>query len=152
MNNHIKIIFLFLLLSVSLNAQKISSFQWMEGSWMIDTGRSIILETWKVKNDSTLTGQSMFIAGKDTMPQEKIELAFRGGSWYYHPILNGQNESHSTRFKIIMVKGSEFISENSEHDFPQRISYRRIKDQMFASIEGKNAGKYMKENFDFIKK
>ncbi|NBP69944.1 MAG: hypothetical protein EBU52_14495 [Cytophagia bacterium] len=36
------------------------------------------------------------------------------------------------------------------HDFPQRIAYRRVKNQLYASIEGLKKGKYQKQNFDFI--
>lgn len=134
-----------------LSAQKITDLKWLEGNWKIETGQGTIMESWKIKNDSTLTGKSVFIAGKDTMPQEKLELAYRKGNWYYNPVIGGQSEANSTKFKVILLNGTEFISENPEHDFPQRISYRRVKDQIFASIEGKNNGKYMKENFDFVK-
>jgi len=130
-------------------SQNIDSFKWLEGSWKIETGTDTNLETWKIKNDSTLSAQSIFVYGKDTVPQEKIELKYRNENWYYHPVLDGQDETNSVQFKVILVKGTEFISENPDHDFPQRISYRRIKDQIFASIEGKNDGKYMKQNFDF---
>ena len=121
----------------------------MVGDWKIETPQGNIVESWKIKNDSTLSGQSYFIAGKDTMPQEKIEMKFRKGNWYYHPILNGQNETNSTSFKVIYCKKEEFISENPGHDFPQRISYRKIGKDLFANIEGFNKGKYVKENFDF---
>lgn len=151
MKKPINIICLTLMFITILSAQKSSDLKWLEGRWKIETGRGTIMESWTIKNDSTLTGKSVFIAGKDTMPQEKIELAYRKGHWYYNPVIGGQSEANSTKFKVIMLSGTEFISENPEHDFPQRISYRRVKDQIFASIEGKNDGKYMKENFDFVK-
>jgi len=44
---------------------------------------------------------------------------------------------------------AKIISENPEHDFPQWIAYQKKKQQLFASIEGKNKGKYSKQNFDF---
>jgi len=149
-----KLIFVLFIKVIALNvtfSQISNSLKWLEGSWKIETGKGTVIENWKIKNDSTVSGQSMFVAGKDTMPQEKIELAYRSGHWYYHPILEGQTESNSVKFKVIFSIGSEFISENPEHDFPQRISYRRVGDWVFASIEGKNGGKYLKENFDFFK-
>ena len=147
----INIICLCVMLCSYLSAQKISELKWLEGNWKIETGQGTIIESWKIKNDSTLTGKSVFIAGKDTMPQEKIELAFLDGHWTYNPVIGGQSEANSAKFKVIFLNGTEFISENPEHDFPQRISYRRVKDQIFASIEGKNDGKYIKENFDFVR-
>jgi hypothetical protein len=53
------------------------------------------------------------------------------------------------KFKVIFLKATEFICENPAHDFPQRIAYRRIKQQLFASTEGKKNGRYNKQNFDF---
>lgn len=133
-----------------VTAQKTDAFKWMIGTWKIITGDGDIVESWHLLNDSTLQGKSYFIRKSiDTIPQETIELAFRKGEWYYIPIVNGQNNNEPVRFKIIFQRGSEFISENPAHDFPQRIAYRRIKKQLFASIEGKKNGKYNKQNFDF---
>jgi hypothetical protein len=109
------------------------------------------MENWEVINDSTLAGKSFFIKdNKDTIPQETIELTFRNGTWNYIPTAIGQNNNQPVAFRVIFQKGSEFIAENPAHDFPQRIAYRRIKNQLFASIEGRMNGKYGKQNFDFL--
>lgn len=130
--------------------QKSDALKWMVGNWKIQAGNNIILEQWQVFNDSILIGKSVFIKnGTDTIPQESIALAFRKGDWYYIPTVNNQNAGQPVAFKIILLKGTEFISENPEHDFPQRIAYRKIKNQLFASIEGRKNGKYNKQNFDF---
>jgi Domain of unknown function (DUF6265) len=131
-------------------AQKAASFSWLAGNWIIKTGKGIMLEKWKVTDDSTLVGTSFFIKdGKDTIPQESIELSFRNGNWSYIPTAIGQNNNQPVPFSILFQRGTEFIAENPEHDFPQRIAYRRIKDQLYASIEGKKNGKFGKQNFDF---
>jgi hypothetical protein len=131
-------------------AQKTEQVKWMIGTWKINAGNNVIIEQWQLANDSTLTGKSIFIKnGTDTIPQESLELAYRKGDWYYISTVNGQNNSKPVPFKIIFLKGTEFISENPAHDFPQRIAYRRLKNQIFASIEGRNNGKYSKQNFDF---
>jgi Domain of unknown function (DUF6265) len=132
-------------------AQQSTQFKWMLGVWKLNVGSGVIVEEWKIANDSTLTGKSSFVKnGTDTVPQETIELAYRNGDWYYSPIVKNQNNGQPVPFKIILLKGTEFISENPTHDFPQRIAYRRIKNQLFASIEGKRNGKYGKQNFDFV--
>jgi len=144
--------FLTLLLLVSSNAfsQKSETFKWLTGTWKITTSNGSIVEQWKITNDSTLTGNSVFIRnGTDTIPQETVELAYRNGDWYYIPTVQLQNNNEPVKFKVILLKGTEFISENTAHDFPQRIAYRRIKQQLFASIEGKKNGRYGKQNFDF---
>jgi hypothetical protein len=140
-----------LLYTVSVTAQKTEQVKWMIGTWKINMGNNMIVEEWHIADDSTLSGKSYFIKnGTDTIPQETIELSYRKGEWYYTPTVKNQNNAQPVPFKIIFLKGTEFISENPTHDFPQRIAYRRIKNQLFASIEGKRNGKHGKQNFDFV--
>lgn len=141
---------LFISFSYAKAQSKSEQMKWILGVWKIATANGTIVESWRQLNDSTLQGKSAFVKSKgDTIPQESIELAYRNGDWYYIPTVQGQNNNQPVSFKIIFLKGAEFISENAAHDFPQRIAYRRIKQQLFASIEGKRNGKYSKQNFDF---
>jgi Domain of unknown function (DUF6265) len=152
MNRKIIWVFFFYLLGI-LNAysQKADAFKWIIGNWKINAGSGTIVEQWQIINDSTFAGKSYFVKnGTDTIPQETIELSFRNGDWHYIPTVKNQNNNQPVAFKIIFLRGTEFISENPVHDFPQRIAYRRIKNQLFASIEGKRNGKYGKQNFDFV--
>jgi hypothetical protein len=143
--------FIIIATAFTTNAQKSEQMKWLTGTWKINTGNGSIIEQWQIANDSTLTGKSFFVKNDtDTIPQETIELAFRNGNWHFMSTVQGQNNNQPVSFKVILLKGTEFISENPAHDFPQRIAYRRIKDQLFASIEGKKNGKYSKQNFDFV--
>jgi fructose-specific component phosphotransferase system IIB-like protein len=147
--------FLYLIISVAFTftsaAQKSEQMKWMTGTWKMNAGSSVIAVQWQIANDSILTGKSYFIKdGKDTIPQETIEMANRNGDWYYIPTVKNQNNAQPVYFKVIFLEAIEFISENPAHDFPQRIAYRRIKNQLFASIEGRQNGKYGKQNFDFL--
>jgi Domain of unknown function (DUF6265) len=153
MKNNIVILSLLMLSCNLLKAQRSAAFNWLEGTWVIQTGKGAIVEKWTLADDSTLKGQSFFVKdGKDTIPQEKIELSYRNGNWSYIPTALGQNNDQPVEFSIIFFKGTEFVAENPAHDFPQRIAYRRIKEQLYASIEGKRNGKYGKQNFDFMRK
>lgn len=148
-----KIGYLFLMLSISTVSfgQDAQSFQWLVGTWKIPTTRGTIVERWKQTNDSTFTGKSIFVKSSgDSLLQESIEIKFRKGEWSYNPTAIGQNDNKPVEFKMIFIRGTEFISENLTHDFPQRIAYRRIKNQLFASIEGRKNSKYGKQNFDFL--
>lgn len=147
-----KIIFslIIVLSTLKVFGQKNSSMDWVAGTWKINTGRGSVVEKWKTVNDSTLIGKSMFVkAAGDSILQETLELARRKGQWTYTSTVQGQNNNQPVPFKVIFIKGTEFISENPTHDFPQRIAYRRIKNSLFASIEGKKNGKFDKQNFDF---
>jgi hypothetical protein len=132
-------------------AQSSVPLAWMVGKWKIQTPGGVILEEWRIADDSTLAGRSVFIRNNsDTAVQETVILSMRNGQWYYTPTVANQNNALPVPFKIIFLRGSEFIAENTSHDFPQRISYRRIQSQLFASIEGRKNGRYNKQNFDFV--
>ena len=133
-------------------SQKAEELRWLVDTWTIDTGQGLVVEKWQILNDSTLSGRSVFVkSGNDTIPQESLKLLYQKGQWTYISTVQGQNNNRPVPFKMIFLKGTEFICENPTHDFPQRISYRRINHQLFASIEGKKSGRLRKENFDFIK-
>lgn len=139
------------LMCTTLLAQKTTTPTWLAGVWKINTGNGFIVEQWKVVNDSTLQGKSMFVkAAGDSALQETLVLSYRKGEWNYTSSVVGQNNNLPVSFKIIFIGRTEFISENKAHDFPQRISYRRIKNNIYASIEGSRNGKYAKSNFDFV--
>lgn len=143
--------FLFsLLIAVTGNAQKADQLKWLLGTWKINTGNGYMVERWKQTNDSTFSGTSMFVkASGDSVTQETIELSLRKGEWSYIPTVANQNNGQPVKFHVIFIGRAEFVCENPGHDFPQRIAYRRIKNALHASIEGKRNGKYSKQNFDF---
>lgn len=142
--------FIISILPIVVNAQKADQLKWLVGTWKINTGNGYVVEQWKQKNDSTFSGKSMFVkAVGDSAIQETIELVFRNGSWSYNPRVANQNDGKAVQFSILFMSRAEFISENLNHDFPQRIAYRRVKNMLFASIEGRQKGKYVKQNFDF---
>lgn len=139
-----------LLMSQPGVGQQIPKLNWLAGTWIIKTGKGTIVEEWKIINDSTLTGKSVLVKSeKDSTLQETLEFSLRNGSWNYISKVVGQNNDLPVSFLVIYLGKEEFISENAAHDFPQRISYRRVKNQLFASIEGKTKGRYIKQNFDY---
>jgi hypothetical protein len=150
MKVHIHIVS-FLLISVLANAQKATQFNWLVGTWKMNAGSGHVIEQWKQSNDSTFQGKSLFVkAPGDSVLQESIELSLRKGELSYNPTVVNQNNRQPVKFQIIFIGKGEFICENRVHDFPQRIAYRRIKNSLFASIEGTRNGKYAKVNFDFL--
>lgn len=144
-------ILIILFFNHSLFAQKSDQLKWMLGTWKLQMNNAAILEKWEIQNDSTLVGMSHFLKGNDSILQEKMEMAFRSNSWHLISTVQNQNNARPITFKAILLKGMEIICENPDHDFPQRISYRRLKDQLLASIEGKKNNKFGKQNFDYVK-
>lgn len=132
-----------------LGAQPVDTFAWLKGTWIYPMSRGAMMETWQSRADRSLEGQSFLIRQTDTLLQESIRLIYQDGSWHYVPTVVNQNGGSPVYFKIIWHQRQEFIAENPQHDFPQRIVYRRIGPHLYASIEGRKGGHYRKQNFDF---
>ena len=141
----------FLMIISTTNAQVKNNFDWLIGNWKMSSSKGLIIEIWKKQNDSLYTGFSGFVKGKDTIPEEKVELKKVGADWFYIPTTLNQNEGNPVAFKIIFNKDKEFICENPIHDFPQRINYRLFNKNILASIEGKVKGVFKKRNYDYVK-
>ncbi len=151
----------FLLLSVcsfvsepALLNESVKSFHWLQGSWQMQTKRGIITEKWIVANDSTLFGKSIMVQTDGTeIELEKIQLAFRNGSYYYIPTVKNQNGEWPVEFKITSHSETGFVAENPQHDFPKRISYTLVKkDSIHAVIDDGAATPVKKSDFYYSRK
>ena len=88
------------------------------------------------------------IVNHDTIFSEKISLENRAGGLFYIPTVNNQNNGQAVSFKLISNTNGEYVFENKEHDFPQRIIYKNpANDSLYARIEGTSKGKFHKEEF-----
>ena len=130
------------------------SFNWLQGSWQMQTRRGIIVEKWAVANDSSYAGESKMIRADGTeIPLEKIELAFRNGNYYYIPTVKNQNGEQPVEFKITSLSETGFVAENPQHDFPKRIRYTLVnRDSIHAVIDDGAATPVKKSNFYYSRK
>lgn len=140
-----------LFVSVSAKTQTKNNFDWLLGNWKMSSSKGLIIERWEKQNDSLYNGFSALVKQKDTIPEESIELKRVGNDWFFIPTTLHQNEGNPIVFKLIFNKNKEFICENIEHYFPQRINYRLFAKNLLASIEGKVNNEFKKTNYNYIK-
>lgn len=81
------------------------------------------LETWKQKDDVTLSGKGLKVINTDTSLLESIEIKIDQGESWYIPTVPDQNNATAIPFKLISSTVHQFVFENPQHDFPQRITY-----------------------------
>jgi hypothetical protein len=62
-----------------------------------------------------------------------------------------RSNKEETAFKAIRMGASEVVFENKQHDFPQRVIYRRDGDKLFARIEGDKNGQAAGIDFPMIR-
>lgn len=140
-----------------LNAQTTTSvfFQLksIEGSWVIKSDSSMLIETWAFVNDSLLEGFSQLTdLNNAVLFSEKLEIRITEKSIVYIAAISGQNDNKEVPFELKSSNNSVFIFENLAHDFPQRIIYDlSVKDKISAHIEGDVKGQIKRTDFNFVR-
>jgi hypothetical protein len=118
------------------------------GTWKMETARGSLFETWQLSSAHQLAGKSFRIRNTDTVLLEQVDLSFKDGNILYIPVVRGQNNEQPVIFRLISNTGDQYIFENKEHDYPQRVIYKIVsKDAVHARIEGTKNGKAMSSDF-----
>lgn len=137
----------------SLKNNSITKLNWLSGTWQNLSNHGNLFESWQIKNDSLMLGKSFFIKGKDTLFSESVELQQKDKDLFYTPIVKNQNDGKPVSFKLTSNTENEFIFENLQHDFPQKISYTRVnKDSLYAEVSGMVKGELKVEKFPMQRK
>jgi len=127
---------------------EIKNTKWILGTWINETKKGNIYETWSKVNKNEYSGKSYTLKGNDTIVFESIRLVQDREGVTYIPTVKDQNSALPVRFSNKMISDIELVFENSEHDFPQMISYKKINsDSLIAEFSGIKNGKYRKETF-----
>lgn len=123
---------------------------WIEGKWENIADSSQFYESWEKISDSIFRGEAFVIAGGETVFSEKIGIERNGGDIFYLANVSDQNGGTTVPFKLISSSETELVFENKEHDFPNKITYKKISENSIeAKIEGTSHGKTRVEYFPF---
>jgi len=126
-----------LLAAAALPMPDIADLGWLAGCWEAPGGTQ---EMWMKPAGGTLFGMSRTVANGKTVFSEFIQIHRRDGEIYY--TVQPRLAQKATDFKLVRGSATELVFENPEHDFPQRILYRRQLDgSLFARVEGRQKEK-----------
>lgn len=132
---------------------KLEKMYWLIGNWEQKLPDGTLVENWKIENDSTYSGVSYFINSKDTVHFERIKLAQKAEKLTYIATIEGQNNDEPVSFKQTSEAGNIFTFENPTHDYPQKITYKKVaSDRLIAVISGKQQGQESQESYPMAKK
>jgi hypothetical protein len=107
---------------------------WLAGCWELRAANRVTLEMWMPPLGDLMLGSSRTTVGQRTREFEHLQLTVQGDGLHYIALPSGQKD---TVFPSIEVSDTSLVFENTAHDFPQRISYRRRgADSVVATIEG----------------
>ena len=115
---------------------KTESFDWLLGKWKRNNEEAGIetFENWEKKSNSEYLGLGFTMQNGDTIKQEKIRLIKLNDSWNLE--VQPQDEPTAIVFKMTSFNDQEFICENKELDFPNKIKYWKTEDKLNALVSG----------------
>ncbi len=137
------------LLAAAAPAQEkpaIAAFSFLSGCWAGEASGEHFEETWMKPAGGTLLGVSRTIAQGKTVFTEYMQIATnKDGVPVY--IVQLRLAAKTTTFTLSKHTPGEVTFSHPEHDFPQRIIYKKTADGLFARIEGTENGVAKAQNF-----
>jgi hypothetical protein len=106
---------------------------WIAGHWAETVGDVHMEEIWTEARGGVMLGVHRDVRAGGAAFFEYLRIEDRGGQTVYIASPMGRE---STEFALALVEDRRAIFENLDHDFPQRIIYRRDGDRLSARAEG----------------
>lgn len=141
-----------LVLALSSCSKKyaVKDFEWLEGNWKGQDSGYAFYESWKITGKNTMTGFGGAYQGWDTVFRETLKIENIEGNLFY--IATVPENDGPVLFKLSSYENNEAVFENTEHDFPQKIVYRKELNGMFhVMLEGIRDNQKAREELTFLK-
>jgi hypothetical protein len=124
-----------LLIAIPTAAQSpLDQVSWLAGCWSAGRGTRETLEMWMPPSGGTMLGAGRTVISGRTREYEHLRITADGDTLVYTALPSRQAE---TAFRSVAVSADGFTVENLQHDFPQRIVYRRAgADSLAVRVEG----------------
>lgn len=119
------LLFGILLSNLSIAQGKLPEF--LIGTWKSEDGKTY--EHWDKLSETSMKGYSYEMTNGQTQVKEYLDISVKGKSTYYTPTVIGQNDGKPVDFKMSCTDSS-CIFENSKHDFPKKIIYKKLSDNV----------------------
>ncbi len=140
-------------LTTCQKSNHIHQTEWILGTWEQKTSRGIVFETWEKISDRELRAKSYLLNDSDTVLMETVSLLQKEDNLFYIPTVPNQNKGQAVFFALTSIDQSVMVFENPDHDFPQKIMYRKAgQDSLVAEISGIREGKESRRLFPMKKK
>jgi len=115
------------------NATTAPPLDWMAGNWCADSGGTAVEEVWLPPRGGVLVGLGRTYTPDRTVGFEFLRIAEVEGVQIYIAQPGGQPPTNFAR----TAGGENWVRfENPQHDFPQRIEYRRDGGNLHAEVGG----------------
>lgn len=123
----------------------VNDLNWLSGSWKLEANGKIVEEHWTTPAGGAMLGVSRTIKNGKMVEFEFLRIEQREDSMVYIAQPQGRPP---TEFRLDSATATEVVFANPQHDFPQKIRYRRNPDgSLTARIEDVSGKKGMDFNY-----
>jgi hypothetical protein len=121
--------------------------RWLSGCWELRSGPRLIEERWTTPRGGLMLGTSRTSRNDSIVEYEQVRIETRPGRVYY---VASPSRQATAEFAATSLLDSIAVFENPQHDFPKRITYRKVSpDSIVASIEGPRGGQTRTISFPY---
>ena len=124
----------------------IEQLAWLQGCWQSVSGDRVVEEQWTGPRAGSMLEVGRTVRGNTLIEYEFVIVRERGERLVYLAHPSGQP---SAEFVSMIVSPNEVVFENAQHDFPQRVGYRRQEADLTAWIEGTKDGQTRRIDFHY---
>ena len=118
-------------------AADVASLDWMTGTWVAESERERVTETWLGPGNGLMVAANLTTRGAERRTFEFLRIAPSGESFSYFASPGGRAP---VEFRMKEMDDRRVVFENLAHDFPHRILYWREGEMLVARIEGTMKG------------
>src|SRR5215212_5180369 len=126
----------------------IEQVSWLAGCWEHVTPQRRVEEHWMAPRGHTMLSAGRTVAGEKLVEFEMVLIREQDGRLAYESHPSGQP---SAVFLSQTLRAQEVVFENLQHDFPQRIGYKRDGNALLAWIEGPRNGQTRRVEFPYTR-
>jgi hypothetical protein len=130
-----------LLVAAAPERADVSRLAWLSGSWVSEEGERWTEESWTAPRGGMMLGAGSSGRGEYVRDWEQMRIApDEAGVLSFWGSPKG---APAVPFRLVSLGETEAVFENPQHDFPQRIVYRRDGHGLVATISAKDGSNAM---------
>ena len=111
---------------------EMASLSWMSGCWAFERNGARMEEHWSKPAGDLMLGYSRTMRPGRPVFFEQLRIELKDGELTYIPLVGKQGP---IPFTLKKSGANVVVFENATHDYPQRIAYERVGDELKAKTE-----------------
>ncbi len=133
--------------SAQTKVHKFEDLGWLSGCWESNNKAKhlTVSEQWMKPAGGLMLGIGRTVKKEKAVDFEFMRIEQKGDDIFF--IAKPKQNKEETPFKLIKLTANEVVFENPDHDFPQRVIYKRQDSKLTGRIEGNNNGKFLGIDF-----